>query len=273
MLYRPEWAHLSPLRPELIPENGVEQVFIRFLLEDSYFGTADLREHIPEDVCQKLGIKLLHEVVGNEEIITELAYYRRSTLENYFRIAFQYARQKGYPLICFGKWNIMSRYKFWRKICERIHRDEFPDVEFRKQLIDSGNGLLFNPKALHGVLVGGNEHFDIVSDGAAAGVASLGTMYSSAVNPDTNAAMFESGAGTSPTLAGKDLANPIGRTLAGAMMLRHIKAEKGASAIEKAVDEVLKQGYRTADIISQNDDPQKILGTRKMGEIILSNLS
>lgn len=272
MLYRPEWAHLSPLKSELIPKEGVEQVFIRFLLEDSYFGTADLCDSIPENLRQQLGIKLRDEVTGEEEILTELSYYRRETVEKYFRCAFALAQQKGLPLICFNKSNIMPRYVFWNKICARIGKTEFPDVELRFQFVDSGNALLFNPTELNGVIACGNEHGDIVSDGAAAGVASLGVMYSSAVNPDTEAAMFESGAGTAPTLAGQDKANPIGRILSGAMMLRHIGAETGAKEIETAIDRTLQDGFRTADIASETDDLDKILGTTAMGEKIVSFL-
>jgi 3-isopropylmalate dehydrogenase len=84
--------------------------------------------------------------------------------------------------------------------------------------VDSANALLFTPAALHGVIACGNEHGDILSDGTAAALGSMGMMCSSAINPDNNAAMFESGAGTAPTLANQDKANPIGRILTAAMM-------------------------------------------------------
>ena len=97
-------------------------------------------------------------------------------------------------------------------------------------------------------------------------------MCSSAINPDTGMAMFESGAGTAPTLAGKNKANPIGRILTAAMMLRHIGAEKGADAIEQAVQEVLAAGWRTEDLASDGEWSEKIIGTAEMGEKIISNL-
>ena len=272
MIFRKAWAHLSPLKPELIPESGIEQHFIRFLLEDSYYGTADLWALIPEDIREKLGIKLRPDVDGEEDMITELSYYRKETVEKYFRYAFSYARAKGLPLICVDKSNVMPRYVFWRKICARIGRDEFPNVELRFQLVDSANALLFNPSALRGVIACGNEHGDVLSDGAAAGVASMGMMCSSAVNPDTGAAMFESGAGTAPTLAGQDKANPLGRILTAAMMLQHIGASNGAEAIEAAVNSVISDGWRTADIVSQADAPDNIIGTAAMGEKVLSHL-
>lgn len=271
MLYRRKWAHLSPLRPELIPGDGTEQIILRFLLEDSYFGTADLRHLIPEGICEQVGIKLLDEVTGDEEIVTELAYYTREMVEKYFRAAFLFARQKGLPVTCVHKANILPRYMFWKKIAARIGREEFPDVELRFQLVDSAAALLFNPALLSGVVACGNEQGDILSDGGVAALGGMGMMYSSAINPDTGAAMFESGAGTAPTLAGQDRVNPSGRILAAAMMLWHVGAIKGARAIETAVNRFFLDGWRTEDI-ALGADSTKILGTAAMGEKILGYL-
>ncbi len=272
MIYYKALAQFSNVKPETIPDKGVEQVFIRFLLEDSYFGTTDLSGEIDDDTRAKIGIKLKKDVTGEEEMITELAYYRKETIEKYLRAAFSYAREKKLPLISIDKANVMARYDYWRKIATRIGKDEFPDVPLVHQLVDSANALLFTPAQLHGVIACGNEHGDILSDGAAAALGSMGMMCSSAINPDTGAAMFESGAGTAPTLAGQDKANPLGRILTGAMMLRHIGAATGAEAIEKSVNTVLHAGWRTGDLASPSDSPEMILGTSKMGEKVLGNL-
>lgn len=270
MVYYKALAHLANVKPETIPDCGVEQVFIRFLLEDSYFGTIDLLDEISQITRIKLGIKLKRDVVGNEKMITELAYYRRETIEKYFRAAFKYAKAKNLPLISIDKANVMARYEFWRRIATQIGKKEFPEVVLTHQYVDSANALLFTPAKLHGVIACGNEHGDILSDGAAAALGSMGMMCSSAINPETQAAMFESGAGTAPTLAGQNKANPIGRILTAAMMLRHIGATNGADSIEKAVNKVLKAGWRTADLASLTDDPKKILGTSEIGEKVLS---
>lgn len=267
-----KFADLSPLKNERIPDGLFWQMWVRYLLEDSYFGTVDLMQYIPADVRERLGIKLKHEITGNEEMVTELAYYTKANLEKYFRVVFALARKVGLPVICVNKANVMSRYEFWNRVCARIAK-EFPDVEVRYQYVDSANELLFNPGALNAVIPCGNEHGDVVTDGAAKANASMGMMYSASENPDNRMAMFESGAGTAPTLAGKDMANPIGRILAGAMMLRHIGAPRGADAIEKAVNEILTAGWRTGDILSQLDDKNKLLGTKAMGQMILSRLS
>ncbi len=273
MTYYKDLAHLANVKPETIPDEGVKQIWIRFLLEDSYFGNQDLVRYIPSGVNEKIGVKLKQEVTGDEDIVADIAYYRRSTLEKYFRAAFSYAREMELPLISIDKANVMARYDYWRRVATRLGREEFPDVKLRHQLVDSANALLFTPAALHGVIACGNEHGDILSDGAAAALGSMGMMCSSAINPDTGAAMFESGAGTAPTLAGQDKANPLGRVLTAAMMLRHIGAKNGANAIENAVGALLRDGYRTGDLFSGVDDPKKLLGTSAMGEMVLSRLA
>jgi isocitrate/isopropylmalate dehydrogenase len=85
--------------------------------------------------------------------------------------------------------------------------------------------------------------------------------------------MFESGAGTAPMLAGRNKANPIGRILAGALMLRHIGAEKGAQAIEKSVLRALQAGWRTPDLATSSDNSAMILGTAEMGNRILGGVT
>ncbi|MDD5290605.1 MAG: isocitrate/isopropylmalate family dehydrogenase [Patescibacteria group bacterium] len=271
MIFYPELRHLSPLRPELIPDWVVKQIFIRFLLQDTYFGNLDLMDLFPIEIRVSLGIKLKKDVIGDEDMITDLAYFFRETVEKYMRAAFIHAQQLGLPLISVDKANVMSRYEFWRKIATKIG-GEFPDVPLRHQFVDSANALLFVPEKLHGVIACGNEHGDILSDGAAAALGSMGMMCSSAINPDTGAAMFESGAGTAPSLAGQDKANPLGRILSAALMLRHIGAPVGAEAIEKAVMLVLRDGWRTADLSSGTECSDKIIGTRAMGEKVLSYL-
>ncbi len=272
MIYYKALAHLANVKPEMIPDEGIQQIWIRYLLEDSYFGNQDFIAQMPADVNKTLGVKLKNAVTGSEEIVTDLAYYRRGTIEKYLRSAFSYARAMKLPLISIDKANVMARYDFWRKIATRIGKEEFPDVQLIHQLVDSANALLFTPAKLHGVIACGNEHGDILSDGAAAALGSMGMMCSSAINPDNGAAMFESGAGTAPTLAGQDKANPLGRILTAALMLRHIGAEKGAKAIELAVNNVLQDGYRTGDLFSKSDDPKKLLGTSAIGDMVLARM-
>ena len=273
MIYYPQLKHLSKLRPDLIPDDKViKQIFIRYLLEDSYFGNQDLMQYIPEDVRKKLGIKLKDEVTGDEDMVTNVAYFTKEMLVKYLREAFRYAKLASLPVISVDKSNVMPHQMFWRKNSVRIGKSEFPEIELRHRYSDATNMLLFNPEQLHGVVACGNEIGDILSDGGAEANGSLGMMHSSAINPENGMAMFESGAGTVPQLKGQDLANPIGRILTGAMMLRHIGALKGADAIEAAVSQVLKSGYRTPDIYTPDIAWGDRLGTNAMGLKIISCL-
>ena len=272
MIYYKELAHLANVKPETIPAEGIQQVWIRFLLEDSYFGNVDLWDSFDWMGRAKIGLKLKKDVVEQDKIVSDIAYYRRETVEKYIRAAFVYARDASLPLISIDKANVMARYDFWRKIVTKIGKEEFPDVPLSHQLVDSANALLFTPAKLHGVIACGNEHGDILSDGAAAALGSMGMMCSSAINPDTGAAMFESGAGTAPTLAGQNKANPIGRILTGAMMNRHLGAPNAAARSEWAVRKMLQDGFRTADMCTGNSPANCCLGTSEVGEYILSLL-
>ncbi len=272
MILMRQLSHLSRLKAEYIPAEGVKMVFLRFLLEDSYFGTQDLLPNLSIE-SRELGFKLKKDVIGDEDLVAEIAYYRGETVRQYFRAAFEYARSEGLPLISVDKANVMARYAYWRKIATEIGR-EYPDVKLTHQLVDSANMLLFHPEKLHGVIACGNEHGDILSDGAAEMVGGIGLMHSSAINPVTRQAMFESGAGTAPTLAGRNMANPLGRILTGAMLLKHIGSNRAARAIEDAVGRVLAAGLRTADIAEHDceHDCTQVVSCSEMGEVVSGQL-
>lgn len=260
VIYFPGLEHLAKVKPEEILPDGITQIWIRFLLEDSYFGNTDFLSGDLRDHAVALGAKLKSSVTGDEDFVTDISYYRRSTIEKYIRAAFKEARARNLPLISIDKANVMSRYDYWRKIVTKIGKAEFSEVPLSHQLVDSANALLFTPSLLHGVIACGNEHGDILSDGAAAASGSMGLMCSSSINPDTGAAMFESGAGTAPTLAGKNQANPIGRILTASMMLRHLGIINGANLIDEAVKAVLKEGYRTVDLVPRAIAPNGVIG-------------
>lgn len=274
MTFSKAMAHIHKIRPDLLPDEPITQHWVRFLLEDTYMGTSDLWKEISVRSVLNMGLKKMLRVTGDENRVSDIGYYNRYTLETYFRYIFNYAQQLGLPVISIDKANVMARYVLWRKVCTEIHDAEFPNVELRHQLVDSANALLFTPAALKGVIACGNEHGDILSDGAAGANGSMGMMCSSAINPENGMAMFESGAGTAPTLRGLDVANPIGRILTGAMMLSHIKAPIGAAAIRNAVNLTLKDGFRTLDIASNNNTTTEMpVGTTKMATLIIDRLA
>ncbi len=297
--YRPDdyfatLRHIPKIKECFVPKGTMTQHQYRFLLEDDYFGTIDFLARIEEiseqiqgltgidkDQCLKvleafikvMGIKLHKEVKlgGNDELITDLAYYRLSSIQKYARFVFTKARELGLPLISVDKSNVSARYMLWRNTFTEIGAKEFPDVKLIHQYSDSAVMLLFTPEKLNAVIASGNKDGDMITDGAGEAAGSAGLMYSSAVNPDNGAAMFESGAGTAPTLAGKNIVNPIGRLLTLALLLEHIGAKKGAHAIRSSVREALESGWCTADLATEQTPHEKILGTREMGEKIFSD--
>jgi len=280
-IYHPELRSIAKVRESSIPDKGINQCWLRFLLEDSYYGNRHFIKKINPEAVEIIGLKLKDKVTGEESVVSDLAYYTIEKVTEFFRYAFTRARGLHVPLICVDKKNVLARYVFWRKIATKIHEQEFSDVEMRCHYSDDTTRLLFNPALLDGVIACGNEHGDMLSDGALEAVGSMGLMYSSAKNLKTGQALFESGAGTFPEAKGKNITNPIGRIMAGSLLDEHIGALNGARAIEQAVLRVLKEGYRTPDLCGNKKDPyalaspgwgDKVLGTKEMGELILSYL-
>lgn len=268
--FYPELRGVARVRPETIPDTGVRQEWVRYGLQDTYFGNADLMEDIPLDVRKHLGIKAKKDVTGQEARVTDLGYYSRDMLLKYFPHVFQLARELDLPVICIDKRNVEARYEFWRKIFDEVHKKDFSEIPVRYLYADSACEALFEPYKLHGLIACGNAHGDMLSDGAAKSVGSMGLMCSSSINIETGKAMFESGAGTACNLD-EDVASPIGRTLAGALMLRHIRCPKGADVLPLSIRRVLQKGYRTADLVVPGEDV-KVVGTAEMGRLIKSEM-
>jgi isocitrate/isopropylmalate dehydrogenase len=272
VIYNEELKPLvTRLRLGKLPPGGIRQYWLRFLKECIYFGNDDLLPLVPPGLAALIGLKMKQDVTGDEERVVNFAYYSKTELEKYFRAAFTMARALQLPAIVVHKRNIIAHYVFFCKVAQRIHDTEFPDVPYKEQLIDSITAMLFMPELLNGVIICGNMEGDSVTDGAN-GVYGLGMMFSSAINTDTGEAMFESGAGTAADIAGQDRANPIGRIRTAGLMLEHIGIPNGAKDIEMTVYGVLRDGYRTSDIFSPNDDPGKLVGTAGMGGLILARL-
>ncbi len=247
--------------------------FFRYSDEDIYTGTEDLLKCFPLKIRERIGLKLKEDVTGKETMVTSVSYFTRKKLMRYFRAVFSHAQGKKRPVIIVDKSNIAGVDTFWRIIAKEISK-EFPDLPVSFLYIDAAAALLVtDPAKFDAVIACQNMQGDILTDLAAAILGSIGLMSSLLVDPSTGKFFCESGGGSADDLAGKDIANPIGRILAGAMMLEHIGAVRGAKAIRQAVKKVLVDGWRTADIFRKDaDDPTKLLGTKAMGAKILEYL-
>ncbi len=266
VVYWPAIRHLSKVKD--LPDGPIEQHWVRFLLEDSYFGNRDMGQYLTDEGRHAIWLRSASEVTGQEDKVSEIAYYSRARLQQYCRHVFEYAKARSLPVISVTKANMMGRYMLWDFVCKEVAL-EFPNVPVRHEYVDTACAMLFHPASLHGVIACGNEHGDILSDGAAECWGSMGMMHSSSINPSTGQGMFESGAGTAPDLKGRNVANPLGRILTAALMLHHLKLHDAAGGIEKAVAKALEDGARTKDIAKPGET---VVSCTEMGKLVRSAL-
>jgi 3-isopropylmalate dehydrogenase len=189
--------------------------------------------------------------------------YSESEIRRILRVAFEAARKRGKRLCSVDKMNVLETTQLWRDVAEEVAKD-YPDVQLNHMLVDNAAmQLVRNPKQFD-VMVTGNMFGDILSDEASMLTGSIGMLPSASLGG--NVGMYEPVHGSAPDIAGQDKANPLATILSVAMMLRH-SLEQGAAAdrIEKAVEGVLNEGYRTADIQEKNC---RLVGCKEMGRLV-----
>ena len=232
-----------PLKPEIIGDS-LDILIVRELTSGIYFGK---RGRVAED-----------------NSAYDTMYYSVPEIERVLRVGFDAAMKRSKKVCVVDKANILETSRLWREVTARVAKD-YPEVEYSHLYVDNCSmQLVRNPKQFD-VSITTNMFGDILSDEASMLTGSIGMLASASLG-ETSLGMYEPIHGSAPDIAGKDIANPIATVLSAAMMLRYsFGLEKEAQAIEKAVDKVLDEGYRTADIY---EDGMKKVGTRKMGELI-----
>lgn len=232
-----------PLKPEIIGDS-LDILIVRELTSGIYFGK---RGRVAED-----------------NSAYDTMYYSVPEIERVLRVGFDAAMKRNKKVCVVDKANILETSRLWREVTARVAKD-YPEVEYSHLYVDNCSmQLVRNPKQFD-VIITTNMFGDILSDEASMLTGSIGMLASASLG-ETSLGMYEPIHGSAPDIAGKDIANPIATVLSAAMMLRYsFGLEKEAQAIEKAVDKVLDEGYRTADIY---EDGMKKVGTRKMGELI-----
>lgn len=234
-----------PLKEEIIGD-GFDMVIMRELTGGLYFGD-----------------RYTKEIDGLETAVDTLTYNE----EEIKRIAikgFEIAMKRRKKVTSVDKANVLDSSRLWRKIVHEVAKD-YPEVEVSDMLVDNcAMQLVMNPGQFD-VILTENMFGDILSDEASMITGSIGMLSSASLNK-TKLGLYEPSHGSAPDIAGKNVANPIATILSAAMMLRYsLDLDKEADAIEAAVATVLKEGYRTTDIMSEGCT---LVGTDKMGDLI-----
>ena len=239
-----------PLKEE-ITEGGFDMMIMRELTGGLYFGN-----------------RKTEEIDGVMTACDELTY-NENEIRRIAKRAFEIAMKRRKKVIIVDKANVLDSSRLWRKIVEEIAK-EYPEVALEHMLVDNcAMQLVKDPKQFD-VILTENMFGDILSDEASMVTGSIGMLASASLN-DTKFGLYEPSGGSAPDIAGKGIANPIATILSAAMMLRFsFDLDKEADAIEKAVSQVLKDGYRTIDIMSEGKEQ---VGTAKIGDLICERIA
>lgn len=239
-----------PLKEE-ITEGGFDMMIMRELTGGLYFGN-----------------RKTEEIDGVMTACDELTY-NENEIRRIAKRAFEIAMKRRKKVISVDKANVLDSSRLWRKIVEEIAK-EYPEVALEHMLVDNcAMQLVKDPKQFD-VILTENMFGDILSDEASMVTGSIGMLASASLN-DTKFGLYEPSGGSAPDIAGKGIANPIATILSAAMMLRFsFDLDKEADAIEKAVSQALKDGYRTIDIMSEGKEQ---VGTARIGDLICERIA
>ena len=248
---RPALAEACPLKKETA-DRGIDLMIVRELTGGIYFGKRE--RYATED--------------RGEEAADRMAYSEKE-VERIGRRAFELARLRGKKLASVDKANVLETSRLWRKVMHKL-AEEYSDVQYEDVLVDNAAMQLVRDPGQFDVVVTENMFGDILSDEASMITGSIGLLPSASIG-DAAPGLYEPIHGSAPDIAGQDKANPIATILSVAMMFRYsFNLPEEARAIEEAVDAVLNEGWRTADIAKPGEEA---VGTLKMGQLIRERLA
>jgi 3-isopropylmalate dehydrogenase len=252
----PELINATPLKPEIV--KGIDFVFIRELTGGLYFGRP----------------KRQWTTTRGRRGVDTMSYSEQE-IERIVRVGFELARKRRKKLTSVDKANVLQSSRLWRLVTSEVAK-EYPDIELDNMLVDTCSMRLIQSPTYFDVIVTENTFGDILTDEASTLTGSMGMMPSASIAGIPKAGsrvigFYEPIHGSAPRRARQNLVNPIATILSVAMMFRYSLAlENEALSIEKAVAQILKEGLRTYDIMSEGFTK---LGTREMGDAIAKRIA
>ena len=242
-------ASASSLKPALVADLDI--LIIRELTGGIYFGD-------PRGI----------ETRDKERVGFNTMVYSEHEIERIARSGFELASKRNKRLCSVDKANVLEVSQLWREVVNSIAGD-YPDVELSHMYVDNAAMQLVREPKQFDVIVTTNMFGDILSDVAAMLTGSLGMLPSASLSA-SGTGLYEPVHGTAPDIAGKDMANPLATILSVGMMFRYsLDLPAAADSIDRAVAQVLAEGYRTADMAGSGDD---VVGCRTMGELVIERL-
>ncbi len=245
-----ELAAACPLRSDIVGD-GFDILCVRELTGDVYFGQPKGREGS-----------------GPDEKGFDTMIYSRYEIERIAKFAFEAAMLRGKKVASVDKANVLTTMVLWRDVVKEVAAN-YPEIALEHIYVDNAAMQLLRRPRDFDVMLCPNLFGDILSDECAMLTGSMGLLPSASI-AEGSFGLYEPAGGSAPDIAGKGIANPIAQILSTALMLRYtFKEEAAAQAIEKAVEKVIAQGYRTGEIWTEGC--QKV-GTSGMGDAIIAAL-
>jgi len=248
----PQLADASSLKPEIVA--GLDILIVRELTGGIYFG-------------QPRGIRVLE---NGEKQGYNTDVYAESEIKRIAKVAFDMAGLRGGKVCSVDKANVLEVTELWKQTVTDLQQAEYSNIQLSHMYVDNAAMQLVRAPKQFDVIVTGNLFGDILSDEAAMLTGSIGMLPSASLD-ENGKGMYEPCHGSAPDIAGQNVANPLATILSVAMMLRYtFREEVAAKAIEDAVGQVLDQGLRTSDIMSEG---MSKVGTDAMGEAVVTALN
>lgn len=244
-----ELKDACPIREELIP-NGFDMMIVRELTGGLYFGNRETK------------------VIDGKQTAIDTLRYDEDEIRRILHRAFGIARKRRKKVTSVDKANVLDSSRLWRSLANEI-ASEYPDVELEHMFVDNCAMQLVRNPGQFDVIVTENMFGDILSDEASMVTGSIGMLSSASLN-ESSFGLYEPSHGSAPDIAGQNIANPIATVLSAAMLLRFsLNLDAEADAVEHAVQTVLSNGYRTADIAQEGC---RTIGTSEMGTLIVDQI-